>query len=260
MGCPDPVDPVDPGGAALDSCASAQALRSAAPQDINDSYYMRFADGYADPATFNSSRAKLTIPPGARVAFARLNWAGNTGRIKNADSAVAAAPACNTRHFLDGAGAAVTPSGIPAGTPVRLGVGETSADVPAVQFTADPDDAYTPNNPQYYSAYATTRRTRTSRRGLPGRAASGTALPVTVGDIWTPEGFGCFAGLADCRAAVFEANIQCRPGLHWVRDVTFAETCPRSAPEPAPGHGHPAHSLNLIFKLCCVVAGGQISV
>ena len=39
---------------------------------------MQWADVDADPGTFDSANATVTIPPGAKIVFARLNWAGNT--------------------------------------------------------------------------------------------------------------------------------------------------------------------------------------
>ncbi len=40
-------------------------------------YDMTYIDVDSDPNTYNSSRAELTLPPGAEVAYARLYWGAN---------------------------------------------------------------------------------------------------------------------------------------------------------------------------------------
>jgi uncharacterized repeat protein (TIGR01451 family) len=185
MRCPDEGDPVDPAGVSPTSCVAAQAREGAGAAAVNDSYYMRFADVDEDASTFNSSRSMLTVPPGARVAFAQLNWAGDTGRIKLADGTISDVPGCNTRQF--GAGAAVLPPNTPGSTPVRLTVADRTTTVRPATFTVDPDATFPANDPQYYSASAEVTAAFTG-------VATGAPVPVTVADIWSPQGFGCFAG------------------------------------------------------------------
>lgn len=43
----------------------------------NGDYEMFYSDIDRDPNTYNSTRADLRIPPGARVSYARLYWGGN---------------------------------------------------------------------------------------------------------------------------------------------------------------------------------------
>ena len=169
MRCPDATDPVDPGGTPIATCDQAQQRSTLDPVQINDSYYMRYADVDGATATYNSSRSQLTIPSGAKVAFARLIWAGDTGTIKLADGTLAPAPACNDRQFLDGAGTAQLPAGQPGG-PVTLTVGTAATPVTPATVTRDPVDAFSPSNPQYYSAFADVTRAFAS-------APTGVALP-----------------------------------------------------------------------------------
>nr|WP_245804901.1 hypothetical protein [Amycolatopsis australiensis] len=121
----------------------------------NDDFFMQWADVDGDPGTFDSAGASVSIPPGARVVFARLNWAGST------------------------APCGVAPPGTPAAQNVRLSVGSVEpVDVAPSAFAEDG---------QYYAAHADV----TARfAGAP----TGSPLDVTVGNVWAPRGFGCVGG------------------------------------------------------------------
>ncbi|MBE8519926.1 DUF11 domain-containing protein [Amycolatopsis sp. H6(2020)] len=121
----------------------------------NDDFFMQWADVDTDPATFDSARASVGVPPGARVVFARLNWAGST--------------ACGP--------SAVAPLGTPAKQNVRLSVGSAeSADIAPSGYAEDGG---------YYSAHADV----TSRfAGVPS------VFDVTVGNVWALKGFDCVGG------------------------------------------------------------------
>ncbi|WP_445402351.1 DUF3344 domain-containing protein [Streptomyces sp. LE64] len=56
------------------SCADARAGRKTA---TNDGFDMFYADVDTDDNTYNSSRAELRVPSGAKVSYARLYWGGN---------------------------------------------------------------------------------------------------------------------------------------------------------------------------------------
>ncbi|MFC8512487.1 DUF3344 domain-containing protein [Streptomyces sp. NPDC057257] len=58
---------------AAPSCLSAREGASAANGDFD----MFYVDVDRDPNTYNSSRAELRLPEGARVTYARLYWGGN---------------------------------------------------------------------------------------------------------------------------------------------------------------------------------------
>ncbi|WP_086853698.1 DUF7507 domain-containing protein, partial [Amycolatopsis kentuckyensis] len=121
----------------------------------NDDFFMQWADVDTDPATFDSASASVGVPPGARVVFARLNWAGST--------------ACGP--------SAVAPPGTPAKQNVRLSVGSAeSVDVAPSGYAEDGG---------YYSAHADV----TSRfAGVPA------VFDVTVGNVWALKGFDCVGG------------------------------------------------------------------
>jgi hypothetical protein len=55
------------------SCATAREGRAAANGDFD----MFYIDVDKDPNTYNSSRAEVRLPEGARVSYARLYWGGN---------------------------------------------------------------------------------------------------------------------------------------------------------------------------------------
>ncbi|MFJ7211273.1 hypothetical protein [Amycolatopsis sp. NPDC098790] len=131
---------------------------------VNDDFFMQWADVDADPGTFDSASASVRVPPGARIVFARLNWAGNT-----------TGTTCGFREGVP----AIPPPGNPATQNVRLSVGSAkSVDVAPSAFTEDGP---------YYSAHADV----TSRfAGVP----TGTPLDVTVGNVWAPKGFDCVGG------------------------------------------------------------------
>ncbi|WIY04620.1 hypothetical protein QRX60_12505 [Amycolatopsis mongoliensis] len=131
---------------------------------VNDDFFMQWADVDADPGTFDSASASVSIPPGARIVFARLNWAGNT-----------TGTTCGLREGVP----AVPPPGNPATQVVRLSVGSAkSVDVKPSSFAEDGP---------YYSAHADVT-------GQFAGAPTGSALDVTVGNVWAPRGFDCVGG------------------------------------------------------------------
>ncbi|MTE21804.1 DUF3344 domain-containing protein [Streptomyces sp. TRM43335] len=65
---------LEPATAAAPSCAAA---RGGTATGDNGDYEMTYVDVDDDPNTYNSSRAELRLPAGARVTHARLYWGGN---------------------------------------------------------------------------------------------------------------------------------------------------------------------------------------
>jgi len=78
-----------PEGAA--NCDAARAGTGTSANLANNGWAMANVDVDADPTTFNSSSADLSIPAGATVSFAGLYWGGDTSA--GAGGAAAPAPA-----------------------------------------------------------------------------------------------------------------------------------------------------------------------
>jgi len=186
--CPGLTAPTDPFGEPQANCPLAQDGSYTGAGGINDSYYMEWADVDNDAATFNSTTGSITIPAGTSVTFARLSWGGDTGTIRLADGTVSPAPGCSTRQFLAGAGTSVLPAGTPESTSVRLavGTGASAAVTPAV-ISRDSLANVPSSQPQFYAAHADVTARFTG-------VATGDPQTITLGNVWTPQGFGCFAG------------------------------------------------------------------
>ncbi|MEV4143159.1 hypothetical protein AB0J40_05785 [Amycolatopsis sp. NPDC049691] len=161
--CPLAADHAPTAGA-VDTPAACANTADRKDTLVNDDFFMQWADVDADPGTFDSASASVRIPPGARIVFARLNWAGNT-----------TGTTCGFREGVP----AIPPPGNPATQNVRLSVGSAKpADVAPSAFAEDGP---------YYSAHADV----TSRfAGVP----TGAPLDVTVGNVWAPKGFDCVGG------------------------------------------------------------------
>jgi uncharacterized repeat protein (TIGR01451 family) len=160
------------------ACAASAARTSTAGP--NDNFAMRYADVDSDPATFDSSSGKLTIPPGARIDFARLYWAGNTG-LATAGDGTTRKPSC--------LGVLSAPTTLPPGSPQAQPVTLAFGDAPATNVTGKVfvEDAPPAGQAQYYSGEADVK-------ALLAAQPTGTPLTVTVGNVWAPAGPGCFGG------------------------------------------------------------------
>ncbi|MFF2849628.1 DUF3344 domain-containing protein [Streptomyces sp. NPDC058001] len=62
---------------AATACDAARAGRRGTEWAANHDFDMFYIDVDDDPNTYNSSRAELKLPTGARVTYARLYWGGN---------------------------------------------------------------------------------------------------------------------------------------------------------------------------------------
>ncbi|WP_326567204.1 hypothetical protein VSH64_35975 [Amycolatopsis rhabdoformis] len=97
-------------------------------------FALRWSDVDSDASTFDSSTASVTVPPGAKVAFARLTWGGTTS-------------------------ACASPAGSPKTQAVRFSVGAAHADVAPGSYAEDAKS---------YSAYAdVTGQFATAATGAP---------------------------------------------------------------------------------------------
>ncbi|CCH32250.1 hypothetical protein ABZ816_34190 [Actinosynnema sp. NPDC047251] len=174
LGCPPDDDTHDPQFPAR-LCREAQSRRGSGVSAQNNGHWMTWTDVDGDPATYNSSTATLDVPAGASVAYAKLGWAGATARSSTAP--------CGRRGER--------PPGEPAlQAPVLAVGGKTTALGPRrFTYTVDHADALGPTDQQFYSAQAdVTAEFRAVATGRP--------VPVTVGNIWTPQGRDCFGGWA----------------------------------------------------------------
>ncbi|WP_420034860.1 hypothetical protein ACN2WE_22605 [Streptomyces sp. cg28] len=155
-------------------CLAAQAGTTS---ENNNQFDMQYTDtaGFGT-SVINSSTGQVTIPPGATVAYARLFWGGNLGTYRLGRNLISR---CDT------AGLATTPPGDPLTTQpvVRVGGGP---ETPATVQNAVP----TPNpigGPHYYTA-------ESDITSLFSGVATGTQVPVSVGNVWAPTGKGCVGG------------------------------------------------------------------
>lgn len=170
------------------SASAATAAKCLAAQlqgttlDGNNNYTMVNTDIDSDPATFNSSSARLTLPPGSTVDFARLNWAGDTGRYNN-NGTLEAAKSCGSGSSTSN----TQPAGSALTQKPRLKVGTAaSADITPAAITSD-GASTTKGAEEFYSGYADVTSAFTN-------APTGAPLDITVGNVWTVNGQNCFGG------------------------------------------------------------------
>ncbi len=168
-------------GFTVADCAAGQTGSSTTA--INDYFDMQWADVDGVASTYNSSQARITVPAGATVAFARLNWAGNTGVMAGTSRR-----GCGSRQQTIAGKDAVVPAGSAGSSAVQLSVGAGAATsyTPGSTYQVDPGGT-TQYTAEYYSAYADVT---TQLAGL----TTGTAQTLTVGNVWTPKGYNCFGG------------------------------------------------------------------
>ncbi|WP_143266190.1 hypothetical protein [Amycolatopsis sp. KNN50.9b] len=147
-------------------CRVAEGGVAVGPPGQNDRYRMVWADVDGRPETYNSSTARVPLPAGARVRHAELTWAGVLG---------------------DGAGPCARgtrPPGSPQTQPVTLAAAGAVTVLRPGRFTIRRDGPR-PGLDRWYSAHADVTGALRDRPG---------PLDVTVGNIWTPQGAGCFGG------------------------------------------------------------------
>lgn len=208
--CPNDTDPTEGGGTSA-QCRAATAGQTGAE---NSDFYLRRA-GSDGNGVFDSSTAKLTVPSGATVEYARLDWGGSTGRTGlDVDVALDDTPLLNGSLTLPPvsclglylptllptllAPAQKPPSPPAAPTPDRQNLalsvrqaGATGATVPVepTNYGTAGGDA------QMYSAYAdVTGTVAAAVTAASGSAGTPTTLDVTVGNVWAVSGIGCSAG------------------------------------------------------------------
>ncbi|MEU7524321.1 hypothetical protein AB0A74_01145 [Saccharothrix sp. NPDC042600] len=173
--CPVAADGTSDTQTAMDQCATWTTTKTGTGIS-NNNVTMQWGDVDSDPATYNSSTAQATIPPGATVRYAQLNWGGNA-----AGSADVTGNECVPRLPVTES----PPGGATPRSPVRLTVGG-GASIGVTALAADfhgPD----PIAPYPYAAFADVTPAFAS-------VPTGTPVDITVADIYVPEGRGCAAG------------------------------------------------------------------
>lgn len=146
----------------VQSCVDGQHRSGSGRGNLNNGHRMMWTDVDTDPATFNSSRALVTIPDGADVAYAKLGWAGNLR-----------------------CGDGLAPPGDPRTQPVTLTVNGESGVVDRFTPVVDDPAGLGHTDHQFHSAEADVTARLVNVRGN---------AHVTVGNVWTPQGFDCFGG------------------------------------------------------------------
>ncbi len=147
----------------------------------------------------NGSSANVTIPAGAAVVKAQLFWAGNAGSVRRADGSTASTviAGCSTNGGSFSGGnwnwgtnnAPVVPSGSPStrNVMIKVGSGAVQTVAPSTVNVEDMSNFTTAGNANYYSASADVT-------SLFSTVATGSSQTISVGNIWAPQGGGCFAG------------------------------------------------------------------
>ncbi len=171
--------------------ANCANLMSAASTRYNDNFNMIANDQDGNSATYNSSAAQVTIPNGATVVKAQLEWMANTGSW-TADginwNSGATSFSCNVGQTGGAATLATGQPNSPLNQPVLLnvaGAGYTS--VSYERFAAESPPQLGANQSQYYSAQADVTSAFAS---IP----TGTPQTIWVGNVWAPQGLNCAGG------------------------------------------------------------------
>ncbi|MFJ8821341.1 hypothetical protein ACIREE_06115 [Streptomyces sp. NPDC102467] len=155
-------------------CQDAQAGHTA---ENNNQFDMQYADRAGFGSTvLNSSTGKVTIPPSATVAYARLFWGGNDGTYKLGRNQI---------QRCDTAGLATSPAGNPLTQKPLVAVDGGTETPVAVQNAVRTPAAV--GGPHYYTA-------ESDVTSLFSGVATGTEVPVAVGNVWAPTGKGCVGG------------------------------------------------------------------
>ncbi len=179
------------------NCAVGRSSNSSAlgTTYINDAFYMEYVDVDGDATTFNSSTARITIPPGATIDYARLWWVGNSGDAVRADGVTpyfacnAAQPNTANPNLATAPIGFVNTAFVPSTHPIKL------------KFGAGTYQSLTPQAGRFYIAPTRTNGGRhyaasQDIKALLAAQPTGVPLDITVGNIWTPKGNNCTGGFA----------------------------------------------------------------
>ncbi|WP_306322935.1 MULTISPECIES: hypothetical protein [unclassified Streptomyces] len=148
-------------------------------KDNNNTFVMQRINTAGTTDGYGSSTGRVAIPPGAKVAYARLFFGGNDGTYKGPSGAQL------KRCDISGADVDRSP-GDPLDAVPAVGVnGTTPSKVTPQNLVQDPAST---SGPHYYTGEADVTDL------FSGVTGTGAPIPVSVGDIWAPTGKGCVGG------------------------------------------------------------------
>ncbi|GLZ75500.1 hypothetical protein Afil01_03070 [Actinorhabdospora filicis] len=146
--------------------------------DNNNQFVMTRVKESAAVGAYDSSVARLTVPAGARVSYARLFWGGNTGTYRSAVGGLL------NRCDISGADVDPAPGDPMTSAPVIAVAGGPATPVPPENAAASSESL---NGPHYYTAEGDVT-------SLFAAAPTGSPVDIAVGDVWAPNGAGCVGG------------------------------------------------------------------
>ncbi|MPT14542.1 MAG: DUF11 domain-containing protein [Microbacterium sp.] len=194
MRCPTASDGVNlRPSTSFEACALAQAgTVPAGTYTNNNDYSMRQNDTDGRSDTFNNSSATFSIPAGATIEYAALEWSGHTGEFKNSAGNTSAIRSCN---IVGQQYAAQFPTALPpapaAATPEAQSPGiqidGASPVTVSPNVTRDSGAAWPNNSDRMYMGWSDVT-------ALFEAASLGASTTVTVSNIWAPSGVNCAAG------------------------------------------------------------------
>ncbi len=194
MRCPTASDGVNlRAGTSFEACAQAQAgTVPAGTYTNNNDYSMRWNDTDGRSDTFNNSSAQFTIPAGASIKYAMLEWAGHTGEFRTSGGTTSSIRSCNIVGQQYATQFPTTmPSSPAAATPEAQSPGiQINGSAPTwvtPHVTRDTGAGWPNNSDRMYTGWSDVTGLLESS-GLSG------VTTVTVSNIWAPAGVNCTAG------------------------------------------------------------------
>ncbi|WP_327355253.1 DUF7927 domain-containing protein [Streptomyces sp. NBC_01304] len=163
-----------------DVVAACKETQAAQGTKNNNNFVERRINASSLTGTFDSSTGQVTIPPGAKVDYARLFWGGNAGTHRFGRT---------VRNICDLNREGNLPVDYAPGDPlttrpiIRVG-GGTQSEVNVENAVRTPNAT---QGPHYYTAEA---NVTSSFAGAP----TGSPVEVAVGNVWAPTGQGCVGG------------------------------------------------------------------
>ncbi|UOQ60248.1 DUF11 domain-containing protein [Leucobacter rhizosphaerae] len=194
-------------GTTFESCAQAQAgTIPAGIRTNNNDHSMRWNDTDGRSDTFNNSSAQFTIPAGATITYAMLEWAGHTGEFKTAGGNTSSISSCN---IVGQQYSTLFPTGLPpapaAATPEAQSPGVQINGAAPVEVTPhvtrDSGLGWPNNSDRMYTGWSDVTDL------LESSELSGLTT-VTVSNIWAPAGVNCTAGWGLTVVWAFDAPVE----------------------------------------------------